>query len=301
MKILVIFNPKARKWKIKKFEQEVRPYLTCYDNDAEIWPWEYPEQIDDLIAKALQKAFNIVFAAGGDGTVHQIGVRLIGSPLVLGILPIGSGNGIANHFNIPRSPKKAIEILSNYEIITIDTGLVNGLPFIGFFSLGLDACVVHALKGRKRGFWQYFTTALNIFYRYQAEQTQLYWEGKSETWKTLLVGVVNTAQYGNKVRVAPHASALDGKLELIGLLPIRFWQLPALMYYSFSGSIARFRAYRYYTLNAPLTIHRSGVLFLQQEKGQMDGEPILLPSEIKVEVAPASLKLLVPKQKNLTF
>jgi diacylglycerol kinase (ATP) len=301
MKILVIINPKSGKRIGKKLEQKIRAYLNPYDDAAQVWFWDYPEQIDDLISKALREAFDIIFAAGGDGTVHQIGVRLIGAPVVLGILPMGSGNGIANHFNIPHSLKKAIKILSNYEIITVDTALVNGLPFIGFFSFGLDACVIHALKGQKRGFWQYFITALNLFYNYQAEQMQLCWEGKSETWKTILFGVVNTAQYGNKVKVAPQASALDGKLDLIGLLPIRFWRLPALLYHSFNGSLARFKAYRRCTLNAPLTIHRKSTPSLQEGKGQVDGEPILLPAEIKVEIAPASLKLLVPKHTNLNF
>lgn len=275
--------------------------MNAYANEVEIWFWDYPEQIDDLLSRALQQAFDIVFAAGGDGTVHEVGVRLIGSSIALGILPMGSGNGIANHFNIPHSLKKAIEILNNYEIITVDTALVNGSPFIGFFSFGLDACVIHALKAKKRGFWQYFNTALSIFYYYRAEQTQFYWDGKSEAWKTILFGVVNTAQYGNKVIVAPHASARDGKLDLIALLPIRFWQLPALMYHSFNGSLSRFGAYRRYALNAPLTIHRRNSPFLQEGKGQTDGEPILLPSEIKVEIVPASLKLLVPKQTNLHF
>ncbi|MCS6905431.1 MAG: diacylglycerol kinase family protein [Bacteroidia bacterium] len=298
MKFLIILNIKLGKQKGEKIKKRIQQHLEKKHIKAEIWFWEYPTQIDWLLEKAKNQNFDVIIAGGGDGTVHHIGTRLIGTSIILGILPLGSGNGIANHFGIPPSISQAIDVFNHHEVISIDTGLVNGKPFIGFFSIGLDACVIHTLANQKRGFWQYLKTAISIYFGYQPEWVK--WEnGKEKSSSELLVlAVVNTSQYGNGVKIAPEAVAQDEKFNLVTLSPIQFWQIPSLILRAFNGTITQFKGYNHYVIQKSLNIYRLNTPDFQKGKAQADGEAIFLPSEIKVEIIPSSLKLLVPANLN---
>src|SRR5205823_965689 len=110
--------------------------------DFEIAESEEKRALDDIIAAAARQDVDAVFAVGGDGTVHEVAKRLIGSPLALGIIPAGSGNGLARHLGISMNLREALG--ATHRVATIDTATVNGIPFIGTMGVGFDAWIADA-------------------------------------------------------------------------------------------------------------------------------------------------------------
>lgn len=249
------------------------------------------EDVDAIIDDAERDAFDIVYAVGGDGTVHETAKRLIGRKPALGILPIGSGNGFARHIGLPLDPAASLAACSNCRIETIDTASVNDLPFLGVMGIGFDALVADRFASSSvRGLETYMREGLRAFTDFRAESYEITANGETLERKAFVVAIANAGQYGNNARIAPLASLQDGLLDVVIIDDTRLIDAAFLLARLFNG-----------------TLHRaSGVTMLQTTQvtirrpapgpAHLDGEPVTLPALLTIAVHPSSLRILVPNE-----
>ena len=243
-----------------------------------------------LTQLAIQEKVDIVCAVGGDGSVHEVGTTLIGAQPKLAIIPIGSGNGLARHMNIPLTVKKAIDCINDNYSIVMDTVLVNDKPVLGFTGFGLDAIVAKKFdEDRKRGFWTYVKHLFREFFKYNPINISIDTNGQIKKTPAVLCTVANTSEFGNGFKVSPKSDATDGKLELFILKPFSWWRVPELAFQFFNGTSDQSR----YT---EVISFEKARINLSKNIGQYDGEPVKVGQELNVQVVPHSLHIVIGKK-----
>lgn len=169
----------------------------------------------DLTRRAIAEGAEAVLAAGGDGTINETASALLGSGVALGIIPCGSGNGLGRHLGIPMILEEAVDIIAAGHIDRCDYGTADGMPFFCTFGVGFDAAVSAKFdKERRRGRLTYLRQTFLEYLRYNPETYTIKAGGKTMTDKAFLVAVCNASQYGNNAYIAPHASMVDGLLDV---------------------------------------------------------------------------------------
>jgi diacylglycerol kinase (ATP) len=261
---------------------------TC-DLEHRVFACERKEDVDRCVEDAHRDGHDVIVAVGGDGTVHEVAKRLIGSALALAIVPTGSGNGFARHHHVPMNHRAAIRSLRGATRVTIDTAEVNGAPFIGVMGIGFAAHIAHRFDALPtRGLKSYVRAALRSFFRYKCDDYEVEIDGRTTRHRAFLIEVANSAHWGNGFRIAPQASTRDGLLDLVVIDPVSFADAFPL------GSRLRFG-----------TVHRSPrahmrrvteLVIRRESEGDahLDGEPVSLSAELRVRIRPQSLTLLVP-------
>lgn len=241
--------------------------------------------------RAVKENVDILLVAGGDGVVNSIGSELIGTETVLGVIPSGSGNGFARHFDFPMDIEKAVKLLAAAHPKKIDVGYANDRPFFVTCSLAWDAALVKTFeKSPVRGVLPYVFAAVYEFFEYKPQPFRLILDGSDpiEITDPLLCTVANLTQYGGGAQIAPGAKADDGRLQLVTLrqkdMP---WILPMLGKV-FDGTFDRLEEIDTRSFKT-MTVQR-------KEKGpmQLDGELVEAPAEVRFRVEPKALRVLVP-------
>ncbi|MBI4351898.1 MAG: diacylglycerol kinase family lipid kinase [Elusimicrobia bacterium] len=199
------------------------------------------EHASELSARAALAGFARIVAAGGDGTIRETAIPLIGKEAALGILPCGSGNGLARNLYIPLDFDKALEGLVKWEPRAVDAGLANGRPFFCAAGVGLDAEVARDFNSlsARRGILPYVWHAAKRILAYKPVKVAVSVDGRRLELLSLVNGVLNGVQYGGGARMAPGAYMDDGLLDLVSIrkasLPRLLAAVPAL----FGGTIHR--------------------------------------------------------------
>lgn len=165
--------------------------------------------------EATEQGYDTIIAAGGDGTVNETAMALCNTGVNFGIIPCGSGNGLARHLNIPIDVRESLEIIAKGRTEICDNGVVNGHKFFCTFGMGFDAAVGHKFaKSKQRGLATYIRTTFNEYRHYVPEEYVITANGKVLTERAFVVAVCNASQYGNNAYIAPHASISDGFLDV---------------------------------------------------------------------------------------
>lgn len=294
MKTVFIINPHSGKNRSAAFlENLIHLNMVNTGFAYEIVYWQTANQVNDLIQKALEKGVELFVAVGGDGTVHQIGTRLLNTKGVLGILPTGSGNGIARHLGISLNLENNIRNLHNGQIVTIDTATANGLPFIGMFGMGFDAKIaVKFDQSKVRGFITYLKIGIKEFFSSKDEFYLCSSGTEKIESRAFLVAVANTGQYGNNAIIAPSASVMNHKLTLCLLKKPHILTAPWAMLQLFTGKL---KNSSWYLSN---TASQWNIKRTQSGPVHLDGEYMNMDAEVEVKVVPDSLKVWIPDSKN---
>ena len=255
--------------------------------DYAIAECERKEDLDWMVAEAARNAVDIVYAVGGDGTVSEVAKRLIRTPMALGILPTGSGNGFARHIGLPIDAAGSVAACSEGRVVEIDTASVNGMPFLATMGVGFDAWVAEQFASSDvRGFATYARITMRGLLRYRAAEYDIAIDDAEEKRTALIVAVANASQYGSNARIAPLASLQDGLLDLIIVERVSPLAIPRL----FAGSFDR---------ASGVVMHRGRRIVIRRPAAgaaHLDGEPVSLPETLTVEVVPRSLRVLVPNR-----
>jgi diacylglycerol kinase (ATP) len=241
--------------------------------------------------KAVEDGVGRLLVIGGDGMVNSIGTVLIGTDTALGVIPAGSGNGFARHFDIPLDLVKATEALASAQTHRIDIGLANGQPFFVTCSLAWDAALVSVFdKSPVRGVLPYVFAAVYKFFEYTPQPFTLIIDEEEEFTieDPQLCTVANLSQYGGGARIAPGAQADDGKLQLVTVRQRDLPMILPMLGKLFDGTIDRLNGIHTRPFRT-LTVRR-------KEAGpmQLDGELLSAPAEVKISVRPRALNVLVP-------
>lgn len=241
--------------------------------------------------RAVQDGVDTLLVAGGDGMVNSIGGELVGSPVALGVIPTGSGNGFARHFGIPLDIPAAIQSLSSAKRRPIDVGSANGRPFFVTCSLAWDAAIAQRFEAFPfRGIAPYVFAAATELITYEDQPIHASLDGgPAQLFPTpILFTVANLTQYGGGAQIAPKARPDDGLMEMVVVsrpdLPLLLVNIAKL----FNGTIdelpqvitRRFRT---------LDIHRPKATPIQ-----LDGELVDAGRDLDIRLLPKALTVLVP-------
>jgi YegS/Rv2252/BmrU family lipid kinase len=295
VKALFLINARSGTRRKYNIAELIRDTCSDWTSGYEIAPTERKEDLDAIIDDAERNGFEIVYAVGGDGTVHEVAKRLIGRNLALGILPTGSGNGFARHIGLPVEPRASLRACGARRIVTIDTAIVNGTPFLGVMGVGFDAFIADRFANAgTRGLATYIRVGLGGFLGYRAEEYEIDVDGVGMRTRALIVAIANSGQYGNDARIAPLASLQDGLLDLVIVHRAALLTAPIVLARLFRGSLHRARGVTMLQGRA-ITIRRAAA-----GAAHLDGEPFTMDATLSANVVPQSLRLLLP-DNTLSF
>ena len=255
--------------------------------DLEIVNTQHKGHGGELARQAAQEGTDIVVVAGGDGTVNEVASALINTDTALGIIPCGSGNGLARTLGLPMDFEGAIDIIAHNRPYAIDCGIAEGLPFFCTFGVGFDAVVTEKFStGKRRGKMQYVRSALLEFINFTPDNYALEIDGEIYTEEALLIAVCNTAQYGNNAYIAPRASLSDGLLDVTVIRNGPILQQAMAGFGLLSGQIDRNRYVDTFKAKEVKIIR------LKDGPAQIDGEPLNLGRKINIKCQPNCLHVL---------
>ena len=288
-RILFIINPKSGIGRKIHIPDLISQYMDKDKFDYNIAFTEAPKHATLLSREAAGSKMDVVVAVGGDGSVNEIAKGLMGSDTVLGILPTGSGNGLALHVGIPRDLRKALAVIQRGRMEKIDTVKVNEEFCIGTIGVGFDAHVAHLFAtSPKRGYATYVKLVLSEFYKYKPLSYELDVDGKRARVSCFLLTFANSSQFGNNAVIAPLADIKDGILDIsmMGKFPV--YRAPHLIYRLMNNIIHKSR---YFSMMQGKSVVLKNDSLL---KGHIDGEPVTFTTDLHVKIIPASLNILVP-------
>ncbi len=247
-----------------------------------------------IAEKSLADNFDVIVAVGGDGTINEIVRSVRGTNCLLGIIPNGSGNGLARHLGIPLNAGKALQLINELYSTQIDVATINEHPFVSIAGLGFDAKVAHNYqKFGKRGFFGYFRVILTQFFRYKSREFDLVIEKETHRRKAMLVSLANSNQFGYGTIIAPDASLTDGLLDIVLVQKFPAWEVPLIMHKTFRNKINQSKYVE--------TLHASE-LVIYRDKGKrvnIDGEAVKMGKRLEIKVHPLSLNIIIPKNNNI--
>ncbi|MDE6365953.1 MAG: diacylglycerol kinase family lipid kinase [Muribaculaceae bacterium] len=215
-KCLLIVNPRSGTSAKERIVKLASDKLTSAGISVETVMTERPGHATQLAAAAAADGTDIVVAMGGDGTVNETARALCNSSSTLGIIPMGSGNGLARHLSIPMDPAKAIGIIKSGRTEQCDYCTVNDRPFFCTFGMGFDAAVSgrFATRPNHRGLVNYLRSAIEELICFEAEEYTISCENETLTERAFLIACCNASQYGNNAFIAPNASIKDGLMDI---------------------------------------------------------------------------------------
>ncbi|MGN0207469.1 MAG: diacylglycerol/lipid kinase family protein, partial [Muribaculaceae bacterium] len=244
----------------------------------------------DLAKQAIKQGYYGVLAIGGDGTINEVAAALRDSDTALGIIPNGSGNGLARHLNIPIDVKRALEEINNDRIEQFDYCMANQHPFFCTCGVGFDAHVsAKFAESKKRGPMSYLKNTLVEYLRYRSEEYSIETADKVLTERAFVIACGNASQYGNNAFITPNASMQDGLIDVTLIQPFTPLDTAVLGILLFTKHIdqdTNIQSFR----TPSLTIHRpkAGVMHI-------DGEPMMMEADIEVKCIHNGIKIFLPK------
>jgi YegS/Rv2252/BmrU family lipid kinase len=255
---------------------------------------EGPGHATALAQEAVEDEAAVVLAVGGDGTVNEVATALLGSGVPLGIVPVGSGNGLARALRIPLRPDRALAALESGVARRMDVGLVNGKPFLNVAGVGFDAFVGWAFhkagrKGGRRGILTYVRMSFRLLSLYSAPTVRLEAGDRCLDAKPLVMAFANGPQYGAGAVLNPGAKLNDGRFEIVVFEDGSFLKAVADAPRLFLGGIERSRRYLRIVAERAVLTARVGV------EHHRDGEPEPEAARLEVSLLPKALRVLVPR------
>lgn len=291
-KICFIVNPNAGRRLQKRIESSVEKCLDHTRFHSKIVFTERPGHATELAQKAAAEGWEIVCAVGGDGSINEVAAGLIGSDAALGIVPAGSGNGLAMHLGWGRSIERAIQKINRSESKLIDVGLMNGRPFVNVAGIGFDGLVSNLMqKQTKRGFATYFLKSLEAGIVYKPAKIQLKLDGREIEETCFTVAIANGPMYGYNFQIAPDALLDDGLFSVVLLKDAPKWK-----YFAAVPDMLNERIYE-----ADFVDHYSAaVVEIRSESAKnyahIDGEGLETNGFLRFEMRPKALRVLVPRK-----
>jgi diacylglycerol kinase (ATP) len=286
-KIAFVINPKAGTKKKLDLGAFIQKNISNQIN-YEILIWEPVERFESIKQYYLNQSFDVVVACGGDGTVNAVATSLAHTNIALGILPLGSGNGLARSLGYSMDISEALKFVCEEKITSIDGNNINGYMSFCAAGIGFDAHVSHLFaNSQTRGLKTYISLAMKAYFNYPNKHYKIDVDGKTLHEDAFLITLANAKQYGNNAYIAPDADMQDGLAEIVLLKKFPLIYAP----------IAAIRLFNKTIYNSKYIKKISGKnISVQIETADTaihaDGEPYLSNMPIIIKVVPKCLKVV---------
>lgn len=288
-RLMLIINPISGTGSKKGVVEMVEQAMSRCGHEIEVRLTGARGDATRLAGEAARKGFYGVLACGGDGTVNETARALCGTDTALGILPAGSGNGLARHLQIPVDISLALKVIASDNVVDSDYGTVNGNPFFCTFGMGFDAAVSHRFaRQNRRGMLSYIKSAISEYVQYRPQTYTVSANGKLLTEKAFLIAVCNASQWGNNAYIAPEASITDGLLDITLVHSGTAIDAAVMGMDIFTGYINKNTMV--HTFRAPACViyrNKSG-------EAHIDGEPMMMDDILDVKCHHGALKVFTP-------
>lgn len=247
---------------------------------------EYGGHAEKLAREATEK---VIVAVGGDGTVNEVARGIVGTDKVLGIIPCGSGDGLALHLGISRYYRRALKTIEDCRITAIDSATINGKPFFSVCGVGFDAVVSERFaKSGKRGIISYIEQGLKTWMEYAPEKYLIDIDGNSWENDAALITIGNSSQWGNNAKIAPLADIGDGLLDVTIVDMFGVEDIPSLSYLLMTGQLNENQKVHCYR-GKKITISRKVI-----GPVHADGDWFNAGTTLEIRILPESLNVIVP-------
>ncbi len=289
--IAFIINPIAGTINKRKLPKVIEKEIDSTQWATDIVFTEYKGHATELAAQYARLGFDAVVAVGGDGTVSEVARGVRDTQTALGIIPIGSGNGLARHLNIPLRVPNAIHMLNHSEPIVADYGLVDDEPFFCTCGSGFDAYISEQFaKAGKRGFKTYLEHIIKDIFTFEPDHYHIVGEDIDIESDAFLVTCANCNQWGNAAIIAPQASLQDGKMDIVIVSRFPLIAAPSLAIQLFTKTIDK---------DVFINTIKAKEITLYREKAgafHYDGDPCTKGKEIHIRIVEDGIRLLVEKR-----
>ena len=248
---------------------------------------EYSGHAAELARQSAANHADVVVAVGGDGTVNEVARSLVHTNTALGIIPSGSGNGLARHLCIPMDAVKALDIINECQIQQFDYGVINDLPFFCTCGMGFDAFIsLKFAEAGKRGPITYVENVLKEGLKYQPETYEIVDDQGVIYNKAFLIACANASQYGNNAYIAPGATMKDGLLDVIIMEPFSVLDAPQIAADLFMKTLSN---------NSKIKTFRTKSIHIHRKHPgaiHYDGDPIMTGKDIDIHIEPLGLRIV---------
>lgn len=287
--IVFIVNPKSGVERQKEIRRAVETHLDKSVYSFEILATEYAKHGIELARNAAAKGAYAVVAVGGDGSVNDIANGLAGTDTVLGIIPKGSGNGMARTIGIPLKAEEAVKVINKGKVKAIDVAYANNNLFISNAGVAFDALISKKFaKSEKRGLMVYSWLVTKYLWKYKVWDFTITIDGRTYTERAFMVNVANGKQFGYNFHIAPMASYTDGLLDIIIIRKFPKILGGLIAFHAMNGSIGSSRYVQHYT-GKEITISHP-----QLELMQTDGDAHNCANSIFFSIKRGAQKVIVP-------
>jgi len=254
---------------------------------------EYAGHAKEIAAELSALGDTEIIAVGGDGTVNEVVNGIGDSGTIFGIIPSGSGNGLARHLGISMRAKKAMELIKQGHLQKIDLMKINGEYSANVSGVGFDALVAHKFQDSKtRGLLSYAQISMQEFFKYQPATYELTIDGKTYEREAFLISLANSSQFGNNAFIAPKASLTDGLIDVCILKPFPV-VATAIVFERVMAKTINNSKFMDIIQGKKIMIKNTAKIY------HLDGDPRESKGDLEIEICPGILNLIVPKNKNI--
>jgi len=295
-KIVFIINPIAGIKSRRRLEKEIKLFFSSGEYQLIKHYTAYPSHALELAENAVKEKPLFIVAAGGDGTINEVACALINTGIPLGVIPLGSGNGFARHFNLPFNIRKALKLLFTGTTLSVDVGYMSGKPFFCTSGIGLDAETgYHYSNYNHRGFISYALSLARVFRWYRSKDYELEIDGEKYNFKAFFITIANISQFGYNFYVAPHASTLDGAFDVVVVKRFPKWKASFIAIRSFFGTIDCSH-YVWHKLAKNVKVLSP----LGEKYIHIDGEAGIQSGTLEYQIKNAQLQVIVNDKKQIS-
>ncbi len=286
-KIRFIINPISGKKHKDHLPAQIEAHLDLSRFDYDITVSEYAGHAKVLVEEAVDTHCDIVAVAGGDGSINEVGTRLIGTDIALAVIPCGSGNGLSRCLDLPLDTVRALEVINGDHRRKIDTVEVNGLPFISISGTGYDAKVADDYsKDPRRGFETYFRYIVRNFITMKEQPYTIVMPDQTLDVDAFFISFANSNQMGYDVPISPHASLWDGLVDLCIVQKPNPLELPIMGGFMLDGMMDK--APKVKIIQTP----EATIIRPKADVINLDGESVMMEKDLHLKVNPLSLNII---------
>lgn len=248
-----------------------------------------PGHATALARMAVKNNFKMVFAVGGDGTMNEVAQGLLHSPVALGIIPKGSGNGLARHLRIPLAIDKALQLLDMKGTIEIDTISINDHLSVNVSGIGFDGHVAGMFaRDGNRGLFTYGKLVVSEFNKFEAFECQVVLDGATTNENLFSISFANSSQFGNNAFIAPSASLCDQLIDVCMVNKMNTIQGLQFVHKLFTKNLTHSKQVKI------LQAREIKITTNKEVPFHIDGEAATATTSFDIKINPSSLRVIIP-------